>query len=275
MTAESKPSRTSDVGQKLTWLAPRLAIVALSLVSAYEVYRFLLWFLPEWLAMIGASAFELVYIALVVIPYGDDKQKGRGTNLSRVAVAVSVVYTFIAGYSHLDPEWMRWVATGRDWLAITFKLIITALHAVPLATMAYSVSGLVLHETAPTKGITPLDEKNAVAGLTERLEAIEDYLRNLPVPKQDNSLMEALMEQVAELGRRLEDTRPVMPLLPARSIGELVEMWQGEGWEKGQMIETLEQMGFGWAEINKTFGMSNRWAQTTLARWKSKVDAEV
>lgn len=275
MTTESKPSRTSDVGQKLTWLAPRLAIVALSLVSAYEVYRFLLWFLPWWLAMIGASAFELVYIALVVIPYGDDKQKGRGTNLSRVAVAVSVVYTFIAGYSHLDPEWMRWVATGRDWLAITFKLIITALHAVPLATMAYSVSGLVLHETAPTKGITPMAQENAVSDLLLRLEAIEEYLRNLPAPQQDNTLLNQLMVQVAELGKRLEDTRPVMPLLPAKSIGNWIDEWRSEGMENGEMIGKLEQMGYGWVEINRAFGMSNRWAQTTLARWKSKVDAEV
>lgn len=272
MTTESKPSRTSDVGQKLTWLAPRLAIVALSLVSAYEVYRFLLWFLPEWLAMIGASAFELVYIALVVIPYGDDKQKGRGTNLSRVAVAVSVVYTFIAGYSHLDPEWMQWVMGATDDMAIWFKLGIALLHAVPLATMAYAVSGLVLHGNNDSKGITLADEKNAVDRLTERLDAIEEYLRNLPVPKQDNSLMEALMEQVAELGRRLEDTRPVMPLLPAKSIGEWVEEWRGDGWENGEMILELEKLGYGWGEINKAFGMGNRWAQVTLKRWREKAD---
>lgn len=264
MTAESKPSHTSDVGQKLTWLAPRLAIVALSLVSAYEVYRFLLWFLPEWLAIIGAGAFELVYIALVVIPYGDDQQKERGTTLSRVAVAVSVVYTFIAGYSHLDPEWMEWVMTGTDDVAVWFKLGIALLHALPLATMAYSVSGLVLHSNS---GTAPLNnEKNAIEGLTVRLEQLENQIAQpVEIPALDT-----LVEQVAELGRRLEDTRPVMPLLPAKGIGEWIEEWRGDGWENGEMILELERLGYGWAEINKAFGMGNRWAQVTLKRHKEK-----
>lgn len=267
MTAESKPSRLSDVGNHLVWLAPRLAIVALSLVSAYEVYRFLLWFLPEWLAIISAGAFELVYIALVVIPYDSDKQKERGTNLSRVAVGVSVTYTFIAGYSHLDPQWMQWVATGRDWLAICFKFLITFLHAVPLATMAYSVSGLVLHSNS--SGVALNSEKNAIERLTERLEQLENQIAQ-PV---EIPALNTLVEQVAELGKRLEDTRPVMPLLSAKGIGEWIEEWQGDGRENGEMILELERLGYGWAEINKAFGMSNRWAQTTLARWKNKVEA--
>jgi len=83
------------------------------------------------------------------------------------------------------------------------------------------------------------------------------------------------MEQVAELGRRLEDTRPVMPLLPGKSIDEWMQEFRKDEWENGQAIQLLEQKGVSWAEINKAFGMSNRWAQTTLARWKSKVDAEV
>lgn len=272
--AEPKFTRLSDIGQGLIWFAPRIAIFALSLVSAYEVYRFLLWFLPPWLAIVGSVAFELTYIALVVIPYGSPEQRGRGENLSRVAVAVSVVYTFIAGYSHLDPQWMVWVATGRDWLAITFKLIITTLHAVPLATMAYSVSGLVLHGETKQSGIEPLNQQeNVTSDLLLRLEAIEQYLRNLPAPQQDNSLLNELMEQVAELGRRLEDTRPVMPLLSVKPIGEWVEDWREAGWENGRMIEELERMGYGWVEINKVFGMSNRWAQTTLTRYRSKAQA--
>jgi hypothetical protein len=110
----------------------------LALAASYGVFSFALRFVPLWVAIIQASAFEATYIGLAVVRVGD-AQRRRARAISIGAVVVSVAYNSLAGLFHRQPE----LLLGLPFLA---ECGLAILHGAPLAWVAFLVSDLLLHQ---------------------------------------------------------------------------------------------------------------------------------
>lgn len=124
--------------KKLEWLLPRLPLPMLALAASYGVYQFALLFVPGWVAVVQASAFELTYVGLATIKARGDMQRRKAIAISLGAVVVSVLYNWLAGFFHRNPETLigldLWQEAGLAFL-----------HGAPLAIVAYLVADLLLH----------------------------------------------------------------------------------------------------------------------------------
>lgn len=123
----------------LKWLLPRLPLPMLALAASYGVYQFALLFVPHWVAIVQASAFEVTYIGLAIMEAGRAEQRKRATAISVGAVVVSVLYNSLAGFFHRN---------GLGSLSLAGEIALAALHGAPLAIVAYLVADLLLHNEA-------------------------------------------------------------------------------------------------------------------------------
>lgn len=111
----------------------------LALGASYGVYEFGLLFMPWYFALIGAMAFEAVYVGLAVQRLRNDEARRRARHISQGAVVVSVLYVAVAGYATRNPG----ALIDIPWYS---EVALALLHATPLATLNYLVAQLLLHE---------------------------------------------------------------------------------------------------------------------------------
>lgn len=125
---------------KCNWraLLSRLPLPMLALAASWGVYSFAAAYVPQWVAIVQAAAFELTYIGLAVTRDLSGAQRRRATAISIGAVAASVLYNSIDGYFARNPA----SAAGLPWWA---EAIGAVLHGAPLAIVAYLVADLLLH----------------------------------------------------------------------------------------------------------------------------------
>lgn len=121
-------------------LVAALPLPMLALAASYGVYSFAALFVPLWVALAQAAAFELVYIGLAVVRVANE-QRQRARAISVGAVVVSIVYNTLAGLFHRQPGVL-------DALPLWGEIILAALHGAPLAWVAFLVSDLLLHSEA-------------------------------------------------------------------------------------------------------------------------------
>jgi hypothetical protein len=122
------------VKQKYITLLP-IALLALS--ASYGIYSFSLLFVPWYIAAVTALAFELTYCTLVFI----DSSKARPVSI--MAVIVSVLWNVGHSLFVLYPESLD-IVHNSLWLSFFLSVI----HGVPLATLAYLVADVSLHNKA-------------------------------------------------------------------------------------------------------------------------------
>lgn len=127
----------------MTWrnILARAPLPMLALAASYGVYSFQALFVPHWIALVSATAFELTYVGLALVRIDDAGQRARARAISVGAVAVSVLYNTLAGLVHRSPDV---VAT----LPRAGEAILAVLHGAPLAIVAYLVADLLLHDNA-------------------------------------------------------------------------------------------------------------------------------
>lgn len=116
-----------------------LPLPMLGLPAAYGVYFFATHFAPQWVAMIEAAAFELVYIGLASMQGLSDKQKKYARNVSVGAVLVSVLYNTLASAFHRQPEML-------DAMHPIWFWTLSIMHGSPLAILAYFMADLIFHQ---------------------------------------------------------------------------------------------------------------------------------
>jgi len=122
-------------------LLARLPLPMLALAASYGVYSFALLFVPPWVAVVQAAAFELTYVGLAVTQGLNESQRKRATGISIGAVVTSIIYNTLAGWFHAQPQLLV-DTTAEAWLCLA------VLHGAPLAWVAYLVADLLLH-TSP------------------------------------------------------------------------------------------------------------------------------
>ena len=135
----------------------RLSLPMLALAASHGVYTFALLFVPFWVALVQAAAFELTYIGLAVVQV-DDAQRRRARLISIGAVVVSILYNTLSGFFHLAPS-----------LLLDMHLVAQAglavLHGAPLAWLAFLVADLLLHQ----RGASVAQDTEAVAHFEQAL----------------------------------------------------------------------------------------------------------
>lgn len=173
----------------------------LALVASYGVYEFGLLFMPWYFALIGATAFETVYLGLAVQRLRSDEARNRARNISRGAVAVSILYVAVAAYVKRNPG----VLAGMPWYG---EVALALLHSTPLATLNYLVAQLLLHEDEHEDAVQPLaqlelaPESRNVAQLAPRVVAVlrpsppSMRRRQLPAP-----VAAAMIQPVADVAQ--------------------------------------------------------------------------
>ena len=114
-----------------------LPLPMLALAASYGVYEYSRLFVPAWVALAQAAAFELTYVGLSVVQVQSD-QRHRARLISLGAVVVSVSYNTLAGLFHREPALL---AAAPLWA----NVILSLLHGAPLAWLAFLVADLLLH----------------------------------------------------------------------------------------------------------------------------------
>lgn len=130
---------------KRDWLA-RLPLPMLALSAAYGVWQFQALFVPLWVALVSAAAFELTYISLALAPVQDTR---RATAVSVAAVVVSVLYNVLAALFVRRPALLLDTPLWGD-------VLLALLHGAPLAIVAYNVAALLLHTRQSVATANPL-----------------------------------------------------------------------------------------------------------------------
>jgi len=127
---------------KKNWrgILARLPLPMLAIPASYGVYEFTALFVPWWVAVIQAAAFETVYVGLAAYDNLSKSDKTRALAISGFAVVASVAYNTLAGMFRLDDNLLQlW---RQDIVGVA---ILSALHGVPLALLAFLVSNFTLH----------------------------------------------------------------------------------------------------------------------------------
>lgn len=115
-----------------------LPLPMLALAASYGVYEFAKLFVPPWVAVVQAAAFELTYIGLAVLQGLDERQRRRAGVIALGAVVTSIIYNTLAGWFHRQPGLLAGASPIAD-------LMLAVLHGAPLAWVAFLVSDLLLH----------------------------------------------------------------------------------------------------------------------------------
>jgi len=173
------------------------------------VYSFALLFVPWWVAVTQAAAFEMTYIGLAVADDLGAEQRRRATAISVGAVAASIVYNTLAGWFHRQPELLI-RADANAWLAFA------VLHGAPLAWVAYLVADLLLH----TRGGShrPAQLRALVRRLARALRDLKKELAPLgAMLAQARADLEQARAQLAEALRTAAQQASEVALLTARA----------------------------------------------------------
>ena len=109
----------------------------LALAASYGVYSFNILFVPQWVALVSAAAYELTYVGLAVLHVQND-QRIRARWISLGAVVVSIAYNTLAGLFHREPALL-------DAAPLWANVALALLHGAPLAWVAFLVADLLLH----------------------------------------------------------------------------------------------------------------------------------
>ena len=125
----------------------RIPLPMLALAASYGVWGFNRLFVPDWVALISAAAFELTYVGLAVARVVDG-QRTRASVIAASAVAVSVLYNVASGLFHRRPDLL---INPPLWADVGLALM----HGLPLAIVAYNVAALLLHsaDVMPADGL--------------------------------------------------------------------------------------------------------------------------
>ncbi len=193
----------------------------LAFAASYGVWSFNTLFVPSWVALAEAAAFEATYIGLSTLDSLTPDNRRRATAISVGAVVVSIIYNSLAGFAHRQPQ----LFINVDW---RYDAVLALLHGAPLALVAYFVADLLLH--APSS--KPVPPASSLASLGRpRVSVMPPTMRR-------------------RVGRQPRRLLPVTSLVdtPVDEVTrEVVRLRDDERWSFGQ--------------IGKHFGFSRQAAQ--------------
>lgn len=183
-----------------------LPLPMLALAASYGVYSYNLLFVPQWVALVSAAAYEMTYVGLAVVHVFDDRQRHRARLISLGAVVVSVCYNTLAGLFHREPALLE---AAPLWA----NVILSLLHGAPLAWLAFLVADLLLHRVPDAANRAAPD----VAQLRQALNQAE--MRAAQAEAQARDAMARLSAPDPDLLLEVAERR-----VSIRKLAEMVEI---------------------------------------------------
>ena len=165
----------------------------LGFASSYGVYAFNSYFVPGWVAIAMAAAYELTYVGLASYTALNTKQKDIGLLISRDAAWISFAQNGLVGLAHIQPSVMGYSNWGA--LALAINVPLAALHAAQV-WIAYRTANFTLHGVENVVNVDTVDM--------------------LPAPQVDNQLTK-IDKRAAEWARMHDDGMPYSAI--SESIG--------------------------------------------------------
>lgn len=222
----------------------RLPLPMLALAASYGVYSFNALFVPVWVALVSAAAFELTYVALAAVQTPDRR---RAAAIAVAAVVVSILYNTLAGLFHIRPA----LLTGRPLWA---DVVLAVLHGLPLAVVAYNVAALLLHAESAQRPRIAAQRRALVRRLVHTLRTTRGELAQAgaAAAQLEQQARAAAAGEGAELRSAraaLEEARAATAAAEARAARALRELeqqraaatrWQAEA---AQLAEAAAQAG--------------------------------
>lgn len=204
--------RSWDVTKWRAVLA-RLPLPMLALAASYGVYSFALLFVPPWVAIVQAAAFEITYIGLAAQRDMPRAARERAGAISVGAVLVSILYNTLAGLFHRNPAWLVDLWWPHEWgLAL--------LHGAPLAWVAYLVADLLLHDTSAAHPVAEV--RDEPRGVLEFTQAAREDAQPAPVEVRDPAAAVARLREDGANDRGIARALAAEFALGARPIGRLI-----------------------------------------------------
>jgi hypothetical protein len=200
--------RTAKNFLKQNWreILSRLPLPMLALAASYGVYQYALLFVPEWVAVAQAAAFEMTYLGLALKSNLSIADRKRATQLSIGAVVVSVLYNSLAGYFHRQP-------LGGDWY---IDVVLAILHGAPLAVVAYLIADLLLHSEKKEESEQTAFSMGSLETIVGKLaEQMSELTSELTVLKNTD-----YSGNFAEIGEKLAN----IAIEQTRQNGELIQL---------------------------------------------------
>ena len=218
---------------KCNWraLLSRLPLPMLALAASWGVYSFAAAYVPMWVAIVQAAAFELTYIGLAVTRDLTPAQRRRATAISIGAVAASVLYNSIDGYFARNPAQLA----GLPWWAEAAGAV---LHGAPLAIVAYLVADLLLH-SQPRRTDRAAQLRRLVRTLARQLRTARRELAPLgamlaQVQAEAAQLRAQVAHQAAELAEALRTA--------ARQAAELAQLQTATAQESAELAQLRSEV---------------------------------
>ena len=217
----------------------RLPLPMLAIPASYGVYEFTALFVPWWVAVIQAAAFETVYVGLAAYDDLSKADKWRALAISGFAVLASIAYNTLAGMFRLDESLLQ--VWKQDIVGVA---VLSALHGVPLALLAFLVSNFTLH------------------GSTKRTESEENENLAIEPPAQ---VPFDRKRKAARIFVKVEKATPEPPKALTTSTTNTIPILTAAGLTAGQ-IEALrlKREGLNNEQIGARLGVSAQAASSRI-----------
>ena len=200
----------------------RLPLPTLALAASYGVYSFSALFVPEWVAIIQAAAYELTYIGLSIVDVPERARRRRAIRISLSAVAVSVVYNSAAGYYARNPQDL----IGLPWYG---ELALAIAHGAPLAIVAYLVADLLFHTWTIPRHVLSTQRRALVRRLVAEV-------------RRGRQIWETTGKQLAEKGNALLSAEMELQERSARFAAESARLSDLARMEEAKSAQAQEEL---------------------------------
>lgn len=243
----------------LRWWLARLPLPMLALAAAFGVYRFALIFVPPWVAITQALAFEATYIGLAAQDDLSDDGRRRAMYISIGAVVVSILYNTMAGIFDRNPDWLQDAPVMVEWL-------LAAMHGAPLAVVAYCVADLLLHSNGSSLSQVIADLRADVAAALARATDAETQLAAAQQVANSASQVAtdraqaatAAAQQLAAIEEQLaaaQQQRDELQRQLAEAQQQLAEPITADGLDVLWLAARAKQAGATWPELARATGI--------------------
>jgi len=148
----------------------------LGFASSYGVYAFNLLYVPPWVAVVMAAAFEVTYVGIAALDGLDAAQRRRGQRIAFSAAMISFLQNGIAAVFHSVPELRAHIGGWSMGARIALYSVGALLHAAQV-WVAYNAANFTLHRPDAQAVIAP----HRVKTLTTRPTSMR---RSMMAPKQ-------------------------------------------------------------------------------------------
>lgn len=163
-----------------------LPVPMLSFASSYGVYAYNLLFVPPWVAVVMAAAYDVTFSGIPALDIPDPTQRERGKRIALGAAWISFLQGAIAGVFHAVPDLHAYLAAWSMSGRVILYSVGASLHAAQ-TWVAYHAAAFTLHRSdAPVVNADKPVKSFIARPASMRRDVIAAKMMRYPAPKRVN-----------------------------------------------------------------------------------------